>query len=364
VRHTPGTTAFERQVFANAAHAGLRGSYPRRPTRRALLTRLTHAALLAAGLGLTIACDRLPGQARRVPRVGYVANQALPGNQRQDAQNQAVIDGLADYGYIPGPNFQMESRFPTDDSQNAEMISGLLRSRVDVLVTGGTAATVTAKQATATVPIVGVYVGDPVGTGLVQSLARPGGNVTAIGNGNTEIMGKALELLLKLEPTLRRVAYLYNPANASHVTVMGQLSTLAAASGLEAVPAPTLAMADLDVAFDKAVANGAEAFMWSGFLQAQGDVRVAALASSRHLISMGLDRSYPVAGGLISYGPVALAIFRRAGYYVDRILKGAKPADLPVELPTTYELIVNQTTASALGITIPDEVAQQVTSWI
>jgi putative ABC transport system substrate-binding protein len=180
----------------------------------------------------------------------------------------------------------------------------------------------------------------------------------------TDIIGKLLELLLKLEPTLGRVAYLYNPVNAGHVTFMAQLSTLATASGLEAVPAPTLAMADLDAAFDKAVANGAEAFIWSGFLGTPGDDRVAALTLSRYLVGMGLDRSYPVAGGLISYGPVTLAVYRRAGYYVDRILKGAKPADLPVELPTTFDLVINQAAARALGVGIPEEVTQQVTSWI
>jgi putative ABC transport system substrate-binding protein len=246
------------------------------------------------------------------------------------------------------------------------MISDLLRLGVDLLVTGGTAATVTAKQATSTVPIVGLYLGDPVGTGLAQSLARPGANVTGLANGSTDITGKQLELLQKIEPTLRRVGYLYNPANAAHVTVLAQMSAVATASGLEVVPAPVPAISDLDAAFERAVAGGAEAFIWSGFLQTPGDTRVAALALSHRLISLGSTGgdNYPAAGGLMSYGPDVVAIWRRAGYFVDRILKGAKPADLPVELPTTYDLIVNHTTAAALGVTIPDEVAQQVTTWI
>jgi putative tryptophan/tyrosine transport system substrate-binding protein len=336
----------------------------RRQTRRALLTRLTQVGLLAAGLELGAACDRLPGQAPRVPRIGWVANQGPAGDARVNGHTQALVAGLGDYGYIPGQNLQMESRFPTDDTQNSEMISELLQSGVDVLVTGGTAATLAAKLATSTAPIVGIYVGDPLGSGLVQSIARPGGNVTALANGGSEIIGKWLELPRLIEPTLRGISLLYNPQNASHVAEWEQLSSLAAASGLAAVPAAVLTIADLDVAFETAVAKGADAFIWSGFLEVDGDTRVAALALSHHLVSMGTDSSYPVAGGLMSYGPAVLPIYRRAAYYVDRILKGAKPADLPVELPTTYELVVNQATAKALGVTIPDEVAQQVTSWI
>jgi ABC-type uncharacterized transport system substrate-binding protein len=342
----------------------LRAGRLRRQTRRALLTRLAQVGLVAAGLQLSAACDRLPGQAPRVPRIGWVANQSPAGDVNINAFTQALVAGLGDYGYIPGQNLQMDSRFPTDDTQNSEMISELLQSGMDVLVTGGTAATLTAKLATSTTPIVGIYVGDPVGSGLVQSLARPGGNVTALATGGAEIIGKWLELLRLIEPTLTGVSWLYNPQNASHVAVWRQLSSLAAASGLAAVPAAVLTIADLDVAFETAVAKGADAFIWSGFLGVESDTRVAALALSHHLVSMGTASSYPVNGGLMSYGPHQIAIYRRAAYYVDRILKGAKPADLPVEQPTTFDLVVNHTTAIALGVTIPDGVAQQVTSWI
>jgi putative ABC transport system substrate-binding protein len=328
-------------------------------TRRTLLTRLAQVGLLAAGLGLGAACDQLPGQAARVPqRIGYMANESPAGRQ-----TQALIAGLGDYGYFPGQNVQMESRFPTDHSHDAEVISDLLRSGVDLLVTGGTASTLAAKQATSTLPIVGISVGQPLASGLVESLARPGDNVTGISLG-FEQAGKGLELLRLVVPTLTRVGYLYNPDNAGHVILLDQLNNLAAASGLDIVPAEVRVTTDIDGAFNKVVAGGAEALYWPGILNVENDARVAALASSHRLVSLGSIDSYPMAGGLMSYSTDIIAMWRRGGYYVDRILKGAKPADLPMELPTTFELIVNQATAKALGVTIPEQVAQQVTSWI
>src|SRR5579859_1162973 len=191
-----------RAAWGNTRPVPLRAHQPRRQTRRSLLTRLTQVGLLAAGLELSAACDRLPGQAPRVPRIGYVANESPAG-----AQTQALIAGLGDYGYIVGQNLEMESRFPTEVSQAAGICSDLLGLGADMLVTGGTAITVAAKQATSTVPIVGISVGDPVATGLVQSLPRPGGNVTGMSLGSN-YYGKSLELLLKIEPTLRRVGFL------------------------------------------------------------------------------------------------------------------------------------------------------------
>jgi putative tryptophan/tyrosine transport system substrate-binding protein len=355
-----------RASWGNTRLVPQRARQPRRQTRRDVLTRLTQVGLLAAGVGLSAACDRLPWQAARVPRIGYVANQTPAGDADNNAAFQALVAGLGDYGYVQGQSIEIESRWPTTVPEMPEMVSELLRWGVDVLVTGGTAATQAAKLATSTVPIVGIYVvGDPVGPGLVQSLARPGGNVTAITQGSSEITGKWLELLRLIEPTLRHVGFVYNPQNAGHVTTWEQLSTLAAASGLEAVPADVLTytIADLDVAFEAAVAKGAEAFVVLT-LGVEGNTRLGALALSRHLVSLGSDSTYPAAGGLMSYGAAKLAIYRRGAYCVDRILKGAKPADLPVEFPTSFDLVVNHTTVIALGVTIPDEVAIQVTSWI
>jgi len=339
------------------------GTAPRK-TRRALLAQLGHVGVLAAGLELAAACDRLPGQARHVPRIGWVPIQSPTGDPAVAGLTQALVSGLGDYGYIPGQNIQFESRFPTDASQNSGMVSDLLASGVDILVTGGTAATLAAKQATSTVPVVGIYVGDPVQTGLVQSIAKPGGNVTAIANGLQETAGKLVELLRLIVPTLRRPGYIYNPANVGHIALFQQFSALAAASGLEAVPAQALTMTDLDGAFQLLVSGGVDALYYPSYQGTEGDRHVAALALAHHLVNMGADFQYPQAGGLLSYGTNAPAVYRRGGYFVDRILKGAKPADLPVEFPTTFDLVVNQATVTALGITIPDEVAQQVTSWI
>ena len=355
-------------TWGNSRLAPQHDRRPPRQTRRILLTRLGQAGLLAAGLELAAACDRLPGQAARIPRVGYVDNQGPAGDPVHTQNQQEVVTGLGDYGYIPGQNVQMESRFPTDASQDPQMVSELLQWGVDVLLTGGTVATQAAKQATSTVPIVGISPGDPVGSGLVQSLARPGGNVTAISLDTNEVQDKLLDLLRLIVPTLSHVGSFYNPENASHVTGMQHLSASAAALGLKVVPAPvpsTNTVAELDAAFETAVANGAEAIIFNlSGLSTEGTTRVAALALSHHLVSVGLGSAFAAAGGLLSYSPDEAALYRRAGYYVDRILKGAKPADLPVEVPTTFELVVNQATARALGVTIPDEVAQQVTSWI
>jgi putative ABC transport system substrate-binding protein len=293
-----------------------------------------------------------------VARIGYVANETSPG-----ANTQALVAGLGDYGYILGQSLQMESRFPTESSQAVGMIGDLLQLGVDVLVAGGTAAATAAKQATSTIPIVGISV-DPIASGLVQSLARPGGNVTGIATGVVDFVGKWLELLLKIEPTLKRVAFLYNSENPGHIAVRERLSTLAPAAGLELVPVEDPTTANVDDACEKAAASGAEALFWSGQSDANTDARVAALTASHHMVSLGVNPSYPANGGLMSFSADPVAIFRRGAYYIDRILKGAKPADLPVELPTTFELIVNHTATAALGITIPDEVAQQVTSWI
>jgi len=334
-----------------------------RQTRRALLTRLSQVGLITAGLELIAACDRLPGQAPHVPRIGFVANLGPPGDPDIRAWTQALIAGLGDHGYLVGQNLQMDTRFPSDASQNAEMLGEMLGSGIDMLVTGGTAATVTAKQATSTVPIVGFFT-DPVGQGLVQSLARPAGNVTGISLDGTEYVGKWLELLQKIKPTLRRVGWLYNPDNPGHIANLERATTLAATSGLEIVPGENRAMADLDTAFEKVVTSGAEALIAAGYNSAEGTTHLAARALSHKLISLGVNSSQAAEGLLLSYTPDYIAIYRRLAYYTDRILKGAKPADLPVELPTTFGLVVNHSTASALGITIPDEVALQVTSWI
>jgi len=187
--------------------------------------------------------------------------------------------------------------------------------------------------------------------------------VTTISNDSSEVGGKSLEFLRLIVPTLSRVGFLYNPRNASWVTLWQHFSALAAASGLEAVPALAPTFADIDAAFETLVASGVEAFYAGANQGVEASTRMATLASSHQLASIG-DQNYAAAGGLMGYGPDQIAMYRRAGYYVDRILKGAHPADLPVEFPTTFVLIVNQATAKALGVTIPDEVAQQVTSWI
>jgi putative ABC transport system substrate-binding protein len=299
-----------------------------------------------------------------VPRIAYVSASAPAGDAQEQKVFQALLAGLQDYGYTPGQNLQLESRFPTDPIQAPQVVGDLLQSSWDVLLIGGPIATQAAKLATSIVPIVGIAIGDPVGTGLVQSLARPGGNLTVISVDSLETGDKLLELLRQIEPTVRRFGHLYSPENPAHVSLWLRLSALAPTLGLAALPAPVHTSGDIDDDFETAIANGAEALVVSPLFGSEGYTRIAALALSHGLVSLGVDSRYAAAGGLLSYGANFLAPFRRAGYYVDRILKGASPADLPVEVATTFDLVVNRTTATALGITIPPDVALQVTEWV
>jgi len=227
---------------------------------------------------------------------------------------------------------------------------------VDVIVTWGTATVIAAKRATSVIPIVFTIVSDPVGTGIVASLARPGGNVTGISTLQTDTAGKRLELLREVVPTLKRLAIVGNIGNPASVQEMHEIQQTARALGLDVVTLEIRRTEDIAPAF-KARKGRAEAlFVVPDALINTQRNRVCALALAARLPTMHGYQESVTAGGLLSYGPNYLDLFRRTADYVDKILKGAKPADLPVEQPTKFELVINLKTAKALGLTIPQSV--------
>jgi putative ABC transport system substrate-binding protein len=229
---------------------------------------------------------------------------------------------------------------------------------VDVIVAaGGTHGAMAARRATTTIPIVMTIVGDPVRSGLVTSVARPGGNVTGLTVVAPELIGKQLQLLKEVVPTLSRVAVLWNPANPASAASVTEAEAAAGSLRVRLQILPARAAGDLRPAFAAATREKAGAVMVLGDgLFFTERVQVGALASQSRLPSMFLEREHVLAGGLLAFGPSFRDIFRRAAAYVDKILKGARPADLPVERPTKFELVINLKTAKALGLAIPPSV--------
>jgi putative tryptophan/tyrosine transport system substrate-binding protein len=225
---------------------------------------------------------------------------------------------------------------------------------VDVLMTGNTQAALAAKQATSTIPIVMVNIGDAVRTGLVASLARPGGNITGMSIMNPEVVGKMLEILKDVLPTVSRVAILWNPAGPGHALQVQAAEVAAQALGVQLHRVEASSPEAFDGAFAAMTRAHAGALLVLGEpMFSQHRSRLAELAATSHLPAIYRIREHVEAGGLMSYGPSLPDTWRRAATYVDKILKGAKPADLPVEQPTKFELVINLKTAEALGLTIP-----------
>jgi putative ABC transport system substrate-binding protein len=304
-------------------------------------------ALLAAPL--TIEAQQ-PG---KVPRIGYFAQNSAELGQRTLA---AFRQGLRERGWVEGRNVIVEIRFADGRVDRfPALIAELIRLGVDVIVTTSSATTWAAKDATKTIPIVMAASADAPGEGLVASLAHPGGNITGMTFlAGPEIAGKQLQLLHEVAPAASRVAVLANPTNRSHAAFVGELKT--AARSLRAqlqvieVPSPD----QVDSAFAAIPKEQAAALLVltdSMFLSQQR--RIADLAARSRLPALYSQREFVEAGGLISYGPSLRDMFRRAAIHVDKILRGGKPDGIPVEQPTNFELLINLTTAKALGLTIP-----------
>jgi putative ABC transport system substrate-binding protein len=306
-------------------------------------------------------------QAGKVYRIGFLSpsspsdpeSLASPFGERGLA---AFRQGLRDLGYVEGQNIAIEYRWAEGRFERLpDLAAELVRLKVDVIVSVVTQATLAAKNATGTIPIVLVAAGDPLGSGLVANLARPGGNVTGPSSMYGDLAGKQLELLKETVPKVSRVAVLWNPANAIwQAQMLRQTEIAARALGLQVQLLEARGPDELEGAFAAITRERASALL------VQVDVifalharRIADLAAKRRVPAMYGSREHVEAGGLMSYAPNIPDLFRRAATYVDKILKGAKPADLPVEQPTKFELVINLKTAKALSLTIPQSLLQR-----
>jgi putative tryptophan/tyrosine transport system substrate-binding protein len=298
-------------------------------------------------------------QPKKVPRIGYLSN-TDPASE--SARFEAIRQALRERGYIEGQNIAIEYRYTEGKQDQApELLAELVRLKVDIIVVaGGTRQTRAAKNATKTIPIVMTGLGgDPVEAGLVESLARPGGNVTGITNLGRELGGKRLELLKEAVPKLTRVAVLYEPAIPDSVLEVKEVLPVAArALGLTIQPWEVRAADDFERVF-AAITKWRPDGLYvpsSGPLTRPNEKRIVDFALKSRLPSLYSLRVFVDAGGLMYYGADLADSYRRVAYYVDKILKGAKPGDLPVEQPTKFELVINSKTAKQIGLTIPPTV--------
>jgi putative ABC transport system substrate-binding protein len=324
-----------------------------------------------AGLGLLAACGPLPGQAQTpispatpARRVGILFPEATDAAGNRE-QLDAFREALAGLGHVQGQNLEIDARHAEGDPERLRALAADLASTppVDVIVARGPLAAPAAKQVTASIPIVFIFVGDPVGTGLVASLSRPGGNVTGLSNLNEGLSAKRLQLLAEGVRGLSRVAVLWNPRVASNAADIQETRAAAETLNLRLISLEMQQPDDFDRVLDAAVREQAEAVVWLG------DVVTAArfpeFVYRTRLPAMARFRNSAVDdAALMVYAASPIAMVRRAAYYVDRILKGAKPADLPVEQPREFDFVINLKMAQALGLTIPQHVLLQATEII
>ena len=297
-------------------------------------------------------------QAGKVPRIGFLST----GSANTLRLVEGFRQGLLELGWVEGQNVGIDYRFAEGRFDRLpDLAAELLRLKADVIVAGATPAAVAAKKATGTIPIVMVGVGDPIGLGLIASLARPGGNVTGTSFSIGSLAsGKGLELFKETAPNVRRVAVLSNPGNPSHALAIREVRDAARAMGVQLQFLEARAPNQFDGAFVAMAKGRAEALLVApDSMFALHGARLADLAAKKRLPSIYGFREPVEAGGLMSYGPSVVAVWRRAAFFVDKILKGAKPGDLPVEEPTSFELVINLKTAKALGVTIPPSLLQR-----
>jgi len=291
-------------------------------------------------------------QLRKIPRIGVL----LPGAPAAwSRRTKAFLDGLSELGYVEGKTIAIEWKWGDDQFDTLSgLAADLVRSNVDVIVTGGTSATKALKTATQTIPIVMAIVGDPVAAGLVDTLARPGGNATGFSIVAPELGTKRLELLKEIVPNLSSIAVLSNAKNPQSKIEMKEMQTAAQAMALQlhsAEISTEVGLEDAFVAMNKASAQ-ALILLTDPILFSQRKLTVD-LAAQYKLPAVYFYSGFVEEGGLMSYGPSDVDLFHRAAGYVDKILKGAKPCELPVEQPTRFELIFNLKTAKSLGLTVP-----------
>ena len=315
--------------------------------------RISAWGALAAGLGLLCLAGAAEAQQGPMRRIGVL----LVGFSPSDSPVKAFQQGLREAGYVEGRDITIEWRSANGDyDQVPRLAADLVGRNVDVIVAETTLATRALKRATSTIPIVMADAADPVGSGLVASLARPGGNVTGLSTNLTEIAAKRLQLLKEAVPGANRVAVLWNPEVPYHATAVKEIKTAAPSLSIDPRFIKARRLRDFDRSLSAISQEHAQALYIVGAVVPPYRKRLIDFATRSRLPTTFQWRVYVDEGGLMSYGPDVPSMFRRTAAYVDRILKGAKPADLPVEQPTKFELIVNLRTAKALGLTIPPSV--------
>jgi putative tryptophan/tyrosine transport system substrate-binding protein len=307
-------------------------------------------------LGGTAAAWPLEGRGQQ--QAGKLRTIGFMGISTPSLESQWVapfVQRLRELGWIEGRTIAIEYRWAEGRSERAaEIAAELVRLKVDVIVTAATPNIVAAKQATSVIPIVFALAGDPLGTGLVASLARPGGNATGLSIQTTDLAGKRLELLREVIPGLSRLAILVNIGNRLAVLEMGEVQAAARTLGLESATSEIRRAEDIVPAFEALKGRADALYVCNDILIVTNRIRINILAVGARLPTMTGIRELVEAGALLSYGANFPDLFRRAADYVDKILQGAKPGDLPIEQPTKFDLIINLTTAKALGLTIPE----------
>jgi putative ABC transport system substrate-binding protein len=293
----------------------------------------------------------------KVPRIGFLAG----STPHPTARTNAFVTALRDYGHVEGQNVAIEWRASGGRTERLpDLVAELLRLRVDVIVAVDNPSISAAQRATKTIPIVMVLATDPVDMGFVVGLPRPGGNITGISQQLAEVQGKALQLLKETIPTVSRVAILWNPAEPGRRPQARAAEEAARGVGLSAQLVGAANAAELDSVFTTMARERPDAVLVQ---PSQPNLlhrkRIGELAAKYRLPTMGWNLEMVEAGCLMSYGPNTLSLYRRAAYYVDRLLRGARPADLPVEQPTKFELMINAKTAHTIGLIIPPALVQR-----
>jgi putative ABC transport system substrate-binding protein len=290
-------------------------------------------------------------QARKFPTIGFLgANTPSTASQWV----AAFVQRLHELGWSEGRTIAVEYRWAEGRNDRfTEIASEFVRLKVDLIVTYGTPAAMAAKRATSVIPIVFATAGDPVRTGLVASLAQPGGNITGLSNEQVDTAGKRLELLREVLPGLHTLAILANIGSANAVLDLRDTQAAARALGLEVTTAEIQRAEDIAPSIDALKGRADALYVCTDPLLTTNRIGINTLAMGARLPTMHAYQEYVEAGGLISYGPSFPVMFRRAAEFVDKILRGAKPAEIPVEQPTKFDLVINLTTAKALGLTVP-----------
>jgi putative ABC transport system substrate-binding protein len=324
-------------------------------------------SLALAAISLMSGCGMppLPGQqAAKVPRIGFLATGSREGRA---FLIDGFLHGLREHGYVEGQNIFIEYRFSDDrDERLPELAAELVALDVDLILASGTPASLAAKEATSSIPIVmGSLAANPVETGFITSLARPGGNITGMTSMTSQLSGKQLQLLKETVPVLSRVAVFSNPSNPTYGPVLQELEAAAQTLGLELQRLEVRQPDDFGGAFEAATRQRAGALVVPADpLTTNRPKVVADLAAKHGLAAISSRKEFVEAGGLLSLGPDLVDLYRGSAAHVDKILKGANPADLPMEQPAKFELFVNLKRAQALGLTIPQSVLLQATEVI